>query len=55
MTTAKLTIRIPEDEHERLKSRAEEDKRSINKQVLHYIAEGMKRPTEAAKSPEKDA
>lgn len=44
--TAKITIRIPDTEHEKLKEAARRAKRSINQQVLVYIDEGMKAEAE---------
>lgn len=41
METAKLTIRIKREELERLRKAAEEDKRTVNGQVLYYISQAL--------------
>lgn len=41
METAKLTIRIDRLELEKLRLSAEQDKRSINSQVLYYIQQAL--------------
>lgn len=41
METAKMTIRIDREELAKLQKAADQDKRSVNQQVLYYIRQAL--------------
>lgn len=56
-TADKYIIRLPEGMRDRIRQRAEANRRSMNSEIVHYLdralaAENEKGPAEAATSPD---